>query len=229
MEPVLVPAIEIEPVNDNELAREAARLPEFAWAIVTSPNGAARLLDACRRVGTNPNSTRWAAVGSATAGALRDAGVADPWLPSESRGRAIADELPLCAGDVVLVARAERGDPGLVAGLRDRDASVCEIVAYRTVEGPDTSRQALRDALTDDPIAAVLFASGSAVRGLLRLAAPDFGQAVLAIPAICIGPGSAESAAAAGFRVLGAASSQHADALAARTAELLRASPGVLA
>jgi len=75
--------------------------------------------------------------------------------------------------------------------------------------------------LASDPPAAVLFASPSAVRGLLALAGESDRAAVLAVPAICIGPTTAAAARDSGFTLLGRAATQDADELARLTAELL--------
>ena len=71
--------------------------------------------------------------------------------------------------------------------------------------------------------AAVLFASGSAVRGLLRLADPDLLDDCRRVPAICIGPRTSAVALDNGFRILGGSDTDDrtAEALAATTARLL--------
>jgi uroporphyrinogen-III synthase len=91
----------------------------------------------------------------------------------------------------------------------------------------------LAAALRDGPLDAVLFASGSAVRGLLSLAAwldaeasrdgtaTDHLQRVMALPAICIGPETEREARDRGLRVLGTSDHQRPEALAERTRTLL--------
>ena len=223
---VVVPAIEIDSIPVPALDDAIGELARYAWIIVTSSNGAKRVLDAVQHRKADPAVVHWAAVGQASAQPLRDAGIADVWLPSRSRGERIAAELPLASGQRVLVARAQAGDPRLPVGLVARGAIVDELIVYRTIEGPDASRPLLRAALRDEPLDGVLFASGSAVRGLVRLAAPELTDLVRALPAICIGPGTAAVAAEHGFHVLGASAMQRADALAERTVQLLRSTSG---
>ncbi|MEK6720666.1 MAG: hydroxymethylbilane synthase [Chloroflexota bacterium] len=225
-EAVLVPAIEIEPLLSTALERAIRGLSRYAWIVVTSSNGATPVLDAIRRSGDDPNAVRWATVGPATERVLHDAGVADVWVPTAAKGERVAAELPLAEGDRVLLVRAQIGGRGLPAGLIARGAVVDDVVVYRTIEGPESSRPILRSALRGDPIDAVLFTSGSAVRGFLGLAAPDLTDVVSAIPAICIGPGTAIVAAGHGFRVLGESAMQRADELAERAIDLLRWNPG---
>ena len=91
------------------------------------------------------------------------------------------------------------------------------MIAYRTREAPESSRALLRRGDGRGPIAAVVFTSGSTVRGLVAL-----GQAesidVGSIPAVCIGPETADEARAAGFRILAVSPTPDAAALAATTA-----------
>lgn len=225
-ESIVVPAIEIAPLPPAVLDGALRDLERYAWVVVTSANGVSAILAALRRTQIDPAAVRWAVVGQATAGALGDRGITDVWLPTAASAERIAAELPVTEGDRVLLARAQIGDPGLPAGLRARGAIVDELAVYRTIEGPDASRPVLRDALRGERIDAVLFASGSAVRGLLSLAEPGDADLVRAIPAICIGPGTADVATEHGFHVLGASTMQRADTLAERTIELLRPIPG---
>jgi len=77
------------------------------------------------------------------------------------------------------------------------------------VVGPQASRAAVAAALADPSLGAVLFASGSAVRGLLRLAARD----PRGLPAITIGPSTTAAAATEGFRVIAEADRPGVDGL----------------
>jgi hydroxymethylbilane synthase len=227
LQPVVVPAIEIVPARGPELGEAFTRIGSYDWIVVTSATGAEIAVHTAQRVGADPGATRWAAVGPATAAVLAGAGVIDAWLPSTAGWRAIGSELPLSTGDRILLARSEIGDPGLVRALRERGAVVDDVVAYRTLEGPMGSAAELRAALARGTLEAVIFASGSAVRGLLRAAEPELTERCRAIPAICIGPATADEARAQGFRVLGMSDARDAADLAERTAELIRGAVGV--
>jgi uroporphyrinogen-III synthase len=76
---------------------------------------------------------RLAAVGPATAEALRRLGWPTPWTPSRPNGRALGEELPVQAGERVLLLRSDRADPALADALAGRGARVYDVVAYRTV------------------------------------------------------------------------------------------------
>jgi hydroxymethylbilane synthase len=227
LEPVVVPAIEVMATPGAGLEQALASIGSYAWVVVTSPRGAEIVLNAARQMGADPGGTRWAVVGRATGNVIAAAGLTEPWRPSTAGWRAIAAELPVVAGDRILIARSEIGDPGLADTLRARGALVDDVIAYRTTEGPIGSRGLLRSALIEGPPEAILFASGSAVRGLVLLAEPDQTDRCRAIPAICIGPGTADVARAHGFRVLGTSAERGARALAERAAELIRTQLGV--
>jgi len=195
-EPVCVPTVAIEPAADRALETALARLDDYDWLIVTSANGVPPL-----RGRVPPNGrTRVAAVGPATAEALRRAGIRVDHLPREFLSVEIADGLGEISGRRVLLARADAATPQLRDALVQRGADVHDTIAYRTIEGPPTSRQPLRRAL-ESGLHGIVFSSGSAVRGLLALLAPAEQAQARAIPALCIGPVTAEQAAAGGFEV----------------------------
>ena len=163
-------------------------LDGFDWIVLTSAAGVEALP-------STPSGPRWAAVGKATANALRARGVKADLIPAEPNGAALGRSLPDPKGARVLLVRASLADPDLPATLRNRGAEVTEVTAYRTLEGPDESRDELRRAMSEPDLSAVVFASGSAVRGFVKLG----GTADL--PAITVGPSTSAVARKAGFAV----------------------------
>jgi uroporphyrinogen III methyltransferase / synthase len=183
-------------------------LAAFDWVVVTSATGVEALLAAARPAG----AARWAAVGPRTAAALAGRGITAAAVPAEARAVSIAGAIaarePL-PGLRVLLARADAAAGDLPAALREAGAAVEELAVYRTVVGPDASRPAVREALADPDLAAVLFASGSAVRGLVTLAEHD----PRSLAAITIGPATTAVARAEGFRVVAEAARPGVDGL----------------
>ena len=228
IEAVVVPAIGVEPVEaGGELDDALGTLGSFDWAVVTSANGTRAALAAAARLAVQPSATRWAAVGEATAADLHAAGVGRVWLPTEADARTLAAELPVARGARVLLLRGSLADDALPAALRERGCVVTDVTAYRTAEAPVESRPALDAALAGAPPSAVVFASGSAVRGLIALATDGLADRVRAIPAVCIGPSTARAAEAAGFAVVGTATDRSTQALAVLASRIVRAaSPG---
>jgi hydroxymethylbilane synthase len=223
--PVLVPAISItlEPPG-AELDRAARTLHGYDWVIVTSPNGARAILKAAERVLTELGSPSWAAIGASTGAVLEREGIAIGFMPSRSDSRSMAVGLPVLAGERVLVIRGDLAGSDLAERLRDRGADVDDVIAYRTLEAPPASRSLLRAALASESPAAVVFTSGSTIRGLRSLAAAA-GLDITAIPAVCIGPETADEAVSAGFRLIAVAAAADAETLARTTAVALTHRP----
>jgi uroporphyrinogen-III synthase len=179
---VLCPLIAIEPLGDSPV--DAAG---YDWLVVTSRNGAVEL---ARRLTGRPR--RIAAVGPATADALRAHGLPVDLVPVEASQDGLLRELPRPAGRVLLAA-AEGARRLLV------DELGADFVAlYRTLELRPERFPA---------VDVVVVASGSAARAL---AATGSAAAIVAI-----GPQTAAEAKAAGLPVAAEAERPDADALLA--------------
>lgn len=214
LDPLVTPTIELRPaLPGGPLDEAAGDLTRYAWVVVTSAAGAEALADAAARAGVTLVAARIAAVGAGTADAVAGRGGRATFVPSRATGATIAAELPIAPGDRVLLARADVADTALPAGLRARGAVVDEVVAYHTVEAPEASRLPARDAIRSG-VAAITFASGSAVRGLLALLPPNERAVARRTPACCIGPTTAAAARDAGFEHIFEAEAASIDALA---------------
>ena len=177
-------------------------LNAFDWVVVTSAAGVAVLPEV-------RGGPRWAAVGEATAQALREKGLEVDVVPAQANGLALAAAIPDVQGRRIALVRASHADPDLPNALQERGAIVEEITAYETVEGPSESATVLGRTLREEDVAAVVFASGSAVRGFLKLGGSTN------LPAITIGPRTSAAAREAGFVVVAQATAQDVKQLAA--------------
>ena len=175
------------------LAVAAARLGDYDRIVVTSPNGARRLLD----VAENLPAANWppvAAIGLATAGPLQAAGALVDLVP----GKAVAESLlnalpdPPDGGGQLLLVRAESAREVLPAGLIDAGWHLEVVAAYRNVE-PAVEGPVLAEARTAE---AVTFTAASAVRRYHNLAGGPS-----PVDALCIGPISGGLARELGFQV----------------------------
>ena len=191
-------AVAVPTVATRPLTVDWPDLTKYDWIVVTSAAGVSTLPDA------STFSGRWAAVGRPTAQALRGRGFEVSLVPEQANGAALAQAISQENPSRVLLVRGSIAADDLPALLRARGAKVDEVVSYESVEGPDSSREALARA----HVAAVVFASGSAVRGFLKLGGSTD------LPAITIGPRTSAVAREAGFTVLAEAASQSADELA---------------
>jgi uroporphyrinogen III methyltransferase/synthase len=154
-------------------------------------------------------------VGEKTAAALRARGIEPAHVPQQANAAALAESLPNVKDKRIALVRASAAGSDLPEMLRRRGATVEEITAYATLEGPSTSAQPLRIALADPRLAAVVFASGSAVRGYLAL------SGTTRVPAITIGPRTTASAREHGFKVIAEAETQSAEDLASAVARAI--------
>jgi hydroxymethylbilane synthase len=221
LDPILVPAIEVDiDGRGGELDRHAGLLDSYRWVVVTSANGARAILRAAERILTELSAPRWAAIGDATRAILEREGIDVHFQPTMATGSALAATLPVQAGDRVLVVRGDLADGRVSAGLRSRGARVDDVIGYRTREGPASSRPLLRAALDGGSLDAVVFSSGSTVRGLAALARAQRLD-LSYVPAVCIGPETTRAARLAGFHILAVAPQPTANAIASVTAEAL--------
>jgi uroporphyrinogen III methyltransferase/synthase len=189
-EVVELPVIETVPLQTQLPVLDAA------WIAFTSASGVEYFFAALKKEGRDVRSignAKIAAVGKATAVALREHGLCVDLIPTVYDGFHLAEELASAAkGAKILLFRAENGAPELTSRLAALGADFSEIPLYRTaaLPAPFTPRS---------PDAAV-FASASAVRAF-RQACPD-----VEVPfACCIGPQTAAEARRLGFKNIGIA------------------------
>lgn len=236
--PVSVPTIAVVPTPPEGLgAALAGRDPRWDWVVVTSANAVDALSAAAAAGGEGRTlaalfdaggmAPRWAAVGRATERALRGAGITAAFRPARATGAALADSIPMVAGDRILLLRGDLADDSLPSRLEARGAAVDSVIAYRTIEAPPSSRPALAAAARSTPCAVVV-TSGSTIRGWLGLIddgseAPGHDAAALAslrrLPVIAIGPETAREAVALGSTVVGQATSPAPAAIAEAVAD----------
>jgi uroporphyrinogen III methyltransferase/synthase len=179
--PVL-PLIEIETAD----GLRGMDLEGYDWIVFTSANAVPALPSLQRGAGRRP---RIAAVGPATADAIRSAGAEPAFVPERFAAEEIADGLEPLRGRRVLLPQADIADPGLADELRARGAATDAVVAYRTVE-LELPPERLEEARTAD---AIVLASGSAARSLARQGGS--GRALV----VSIGPKTAQAARDAGL------------------------------
>jgi uroporphyrinogen III methyltransferase/synthase len=138
-EVIETPAIRIEarPV-DGEVAQAAREIGSFALVCVTSPNGAALLMDAVEAVGGDARSfagVEVAAIGPGTAAELASRGIRADVVAGVSTAEGLLDALAgyELEGERVLVARAAEARDALPDGLAERGALVEVVALYDTV------------------------------------------------------------------------------------------------
>jgi uroporphyrinogen III methyltransferase/synthase len=167
---VEVPAIVIrEPADGGaSLAAAVDRLGDYDWVVLTSPNGARRLLDAVRDRGRDARAfagARLAAIGPGTAEALAGATLTVDLVPPRFVAESLLEALPVpsATGAPLLLVRAAVARDVLPHGLRGKGWDVDVVEAYRTEQAPLAEEQAAAVAAAD----VVTFTSSSTVSNFL--------------------------------------------------------------
>lgn len=179
-------------------------LPRYAWVIFTSANGVEmvrRRLAASGRAVDALGGCRLAAIGPATAEALRGMGLAPEVVPGEFVAEALARSLrPLLRrGDRVLLPRAAQTRDFLVRELEAMGVQVTEVPAYRTRPAAEDAG-ALREALASGGVDAVTFTSSSTVTHFAALFDPgELSRLMRGVTVACIGPITRATAAERGL------------------------------
>lgn len=205
-EVILLPTIRIEGVADDAPLDEALRRMRtgaYLWVAFTSANAVEHMARrASGAAGEAFGRVRVAAVGGATAAALRALGVEVEVVPARADAAGLAAALGPGAG-AILLPRAEQAPPTLIDLLEAAGWQTHPLTVYRTSEGGE--RPPLAAAVESGAFDVVTFTSGSTARGFARWF-PDLERIGLGAgsppPAsVCIGDITAQEAARAGFRV----------------------------
>ncbi len=200
-----LPTIAFEPGDGPAMQAAVAALHTYDLVVFTSVNGVDHFLDALYAAGRDPRAfggARIAVIGPATARRLRARGLVADVVPAEFVAEGLLDALDVdgLRGKRVLLPRAEVAREVLPDTLRAAGAEVDVVPVYRTV-GPavDPAVRARGGAGDADLIT---FTASSTVTHFCRLFDDPTLAAIQArTRAACIGPITADTARAAGFRV----------------------------
>jgi uroporphyrinogen-III synthase len=170
------PALAIAAAEASPRTEEAlARLPECTLAIFISANAVEHGLAAARRRGPWPPQARVAAVGDATAFALRNSGfdtVISPRERHDSEALLALPEMRSVKGENVIVFRGEGGREHLREVLEARGARVDYVECYRRVR-PRTDPRALLASWKRGDIHAVTALSAETLENFLEMVGPE--------------------------------------------------------
>jgi uroporphyrinogen III methyltransferase/synthase len=170
--PVILPVVEIRPPRDWDLVDAAIeRLGEFQWLVFTSANGVHSFLNRLLNGGHDLRALgplRLAAIGPATAAALREFHLKADVVPEEYRSESLAATLlPHVAECRVLLARADRGRELLFEELK-AVGRVEQIAVYRQVDVREAD-PAILDELRRGEIDDVVLTSSNIARALAHV------------------------------------------------------------
>lgn len=189
-----------EPADWAPVDEAIGRLDGYRWLLFTSANAVGRFLSRARGAGvaTLPGD-RVAAIGEATAAALREEGITPAMVAGQSHAEGLLASLTSrgedLAGRRILLPRAGEGRDVLPDGLRAAGAIVDVVTVYRTIRIPPPRE--VVDLIAAGAVDVVAFTSGSTVRGFLE----GIGGAdrLRGVTVAVIGPVTADAARSAGL------------------------------
>lgn len=196
----------VEPRDPRPLDTALAGWDGFHWVVFTSATTVEFVLNRKASTGSvDPGSVRIAAIGPATARALRDRG----WQPDLSPTSATADALlqALFAvdhpkGRRFFIPRSQIGRETLERGLTAAGADVTVAVAYNTVPEDPSVAKDLMEAFDTGTLDAVTFTSPSTFHSLAAMMGQDALQALGRSAVIAsIGPVTSEAIRSSGLEV----------------------------
>lgn len=200
--PVVFPTIKIAALEDFALLDQAiVNLNSYNWVIFTSVNGVAAFWQRLSVLGKDQQvfkGVRVAAIGPATAGALKERAVIPDFVPAEYVAEAILPGLGDVHGQRILLPRADIARKALVNELCLQGAFPEEIAVYRTVlSRPDP--EALAE--LEQGVDIATFTSSSTVRNFFELLGERALDLLEGTVVACIGPITAETARSNGLAV----------------------------
>jgi uroporphyrinogen III methyltransferase/synthase len=176
---IISPLIEIKARDaSDELRKAFSNLPEYNWTIFTSPRGVSIFFDQLIEEGRDSRSfgpCKIAAIGTATASALKERGIIADLVPEKFTAEGLLESFrslekttnkPL-KDQKILVPRAKEAREKLVTELREMNAQVTEIHTYDTIETAVFSEEAAT-ALMNGEVDRVILCSPSTVQSYVN-------------------------------------------------------------
>ncbi len=192
-----LPMIQFRGVTDPAQTESIVqRLNEFDWIVFTSSNAVRYFVEAMQDVDIPPG-VRLACVGRQTAGKLARRYRQPEFVPTNSSGRLLAEQLPVESGQRILYPGPVDVASELLALLQSRGTEVERWPVYATV-GTELPLSQLR--VLESPIDAITFASPSAVDSYCRQVQDQIRLYPGCLIA-CIGPTTSQRARQLGLSV----------------------------
>lgn len=196
----LLPSIQTQEIKENEPFRQMMpKMGQAQWAVFTSSAGVKAFFSqllACKKDLRSFPQLKFAAVGPATAQALREHGVLADLLPEQYYGKELGKCLlqEVQPGDHIVLFKPKDVQSDCTDVLRQAQVSVTEIPLYETV----LVRQDILH-FTWEPNDLAVFTSASSVRGFAaNLPDLDYTQVL----AVCIGEKTAAQARSYGMKTV---------------------------
>jgi len=203
-EVVSLPLLELlPPENPEPLRRAAQQIHRFRWIAFSSPAAVEGLVEAAREAGTLDalKRSRIAAIGRATAEAIRQEGLTVERQASAGTGSGLFDALrdAIAASDEVLLPAAQEGRRELQELLEHAGVKVTRVDAYRSIHNP--LEPTVVAGLKAHPPRLILFASPRTAQAFLEAFRQDGREWLSGAEVVAIGPTTASALQALGVRV----------------------------
>ena len=203
-EVIQFPTIKIQPIEGVNIPSPNA----YDWVIFTSVNAVEIFYERLRENGKDARAlgeSNICAVGTKTVAALNRIGIHPDFVPSHSRGSAIATEIGEVNGKKILLPRAKIATADLPNGLREKGGQVDDVPLYDTLKvanDGDKRRETIEADLLNGSIDFVTFTSSSTVTNFLEMFPAYAPTALLAkVKVAVIGPTTQKTAVAHDVRV----------------------------
>ena len=203
-EVIQFPTIKIQPIENVDIPP----LDTYDWVIFTSVNAVEIFYERLREKGTDVRAfgtSKVCAVGPKTVEALNRIGIQPDFVPTRSRGSAIAADIEDISGKRILLPRAKIATADLPDGLRERGAHVDDVPLYDTVKvasSSDKGQDEIEADLLNGRIDLVTFTSSSTVTNFLEMFRTHAPAVLLAdVKVAVIGPTTQKTAIKYGIQV----------------------------
>lgn len=197
-EVLLFPTVRFAPPEDwTPVDQALQRLGEFGIVIFLSANAVRYVFEHCRHLGVKFGQAGRpfvAVVGPTTERALIEEGSRADYVGSDRTGESLAKELRArVAKTSVLLPRSDRGNEAISLALREMDASVTEVIVYRTTL-PDNIDDDVVERIRRGGVDVVMFASPSAVQNFVTIiGGENVAKVAKRLHFAAIGPTTAQS------------------------------------
>jgi len=200
--PIRFPSIAIAPPDDPDAARAVlSRFADYHLVLFISANAVRCALELAGGATTPAHTQRIAAVGRATANALRDAGIRvdlQPISDFSSESLLALDEMQKLQGSEVLIVRGHGGRELLTDTLSARGARVSYAEVYRRSR-PQVDPEPLLRRWAQGDVCIVSATSGEALDNLIDMLGQAGRQLLLSTPVVVLSQRTAGSARDKGF------------------------------
>ena len=200
-EVIQFPTIKIQPIENVDIPSPSA----YDWVIFTSVNAVEIFYERLRENGKDVRvfgGIKICAVGPKTVEALNDIGIQPDFVPTHSRGSAIAAEMENVSGKKILLPRAKIATADLPNSLREKGAVVDDISLYDTLKVTSKDPNTIEADFLEGKIDLVTFTSSSTVTNFLEMFPAHIPETLLTdVQVAVIGPETQKTAIEHGIQV----------------------------